>query len=97
MRGEGYWERMNCKGVSAGIVEEETRHPGDYEAVKHVRITRACAERRGPHVRPRRTSRIRSLKHVYRCLSGDAPRNRVRQVVWRDAARQSGPRAGTAE
>src|SRR5438477_5450108 len=61
------------------------------------RVTRACAEKRGSHVHPRRTSRIHSPKHAYRCRSRDAPRNRVRQVGWRDAAHQSRQRADTAE
>ena len=60
-------------------------------------VTRACAERRGSHVRPRRSSRIHSPEHAYRCRSRDAPRNQVRQVGWQDAARQSRRRADTVE
>jgi len=63
----------------------------------NARVTRACAERRGPHVRPRRTLRIRSPMHAYRCRSKDAPRNRVRQVGLLDAVRQSGQRLDIAE
>src|SRR5438552_14862364 len=84
-------------GISAGSgsqVRENEMFPQWH--LPWTTITRACAERRGSRARPRRTSRIHSASHAYRCRSGDAPRNRARQAGWRDAARRSGRRADTA-
>src|SRR2546430_10470994 len=75
----------------------ESVHARPLPRERAVRVTGACAERRGSHAHPRRAARTHSPKHAYRSLSRDARRNRVRQVGRRDATRRSDRHADTAE